>query len=72
MNADNVRLREIQQYKRFYKARLSEDNTELERDLLTIKYEQLETEEKEILERCDVKIWPQKPKNYHIKAVKTY
>ena len=56
MNADNQRLREIQQYKRFYKARLEEDNTELEHDLLTIKYEQLETEEKEILERCDVKI----------------
>ena len=56
MNLNNQRLREIQQYKKFYQARLREDNTELERDLLQIKYEQLETEEKEILERCDVKI----------------
>ena len=56
MNQDNQRLREIQQYKRFYEARLKEDNTELENDILSIKYEQLEAEEKEILKRCDVKI----------------
>lgn len=54
MNFDNQRLREIQQYKKFYKERLKEDNSELEKDLLQIKYEELETEEKEILERNDV------------------
>ena len=54
MNLDNQRLREIQQAKLFYKKRLAEDNTELEQDLLQIKYNQLETEEKEILERSDV------------------
>lgn len=54
MNLDNQRLREIQQFKQFYKARLEEDNTELEKDLLQIRYDELETEEKEILERNDV------------------
>ena len=56
MNQDNVRLREIQQYKKFYSERLKEDNTELEQDLLQIQYNKLENEEKEILERSDVKI----------------
>ena len=56
MNLDNQRLREIQQFKKFYKERLKEDNTELEQDLLQIQYNKLENEEKEILERSDVKI----------------
>ena len=56
MNLDNQRLREIQQYKKFYSERLKEDNTELEQDLLQIQYNKLENEEKEILERSDVKI----------------
>jgi hypothetical protein len=51
MNLDNQRLREIQQYKLFYEARLKEDNTELEHDLLEMKLNQLKIEEKEILER---------------------
>ena len=54
MNLENQRLREIQQYKKFYKKRLEEDNTELEQDLLQIRYNQLANEEKEILERNDV------------------
>ena len=53
MNLDIQRLREIQQFKQFYKARLEEDNTELERDLLQIRYNQLDNEEKEILKRSD-------------------
>ena len=56
MNQDNVRLREIQQFKKFYSERLKEDNTELEQDLLQIQYNKLANEEKEILERSDVKI----------------
>ena len=56
MNLDNQRLREIQQFKKFYLERLKEDNTELEQDLLQIQYNKLENEEKEILERSDVKI----------------
>ena len=56
MNQDNARLREIQQFKKFYSERLKEDNTELEQDLLQIQYNKLENEEKEILERSDVKI----------------
>ena len=56
MNLDNQRLREIQQYKKFYSERLKEDNTELEQDLLQIQYNKLANEEKEILERSDVKI----------------
>ena len=56
MILDNQRLREIQQFKKFYLERLKEDNTELEQDLLQIQYNKLENEEKEILERSDVKI----------------
>ena len=56
MNVDNVRLREIQQFKKFYKERMKENNTELEQDPLQIQYNKLENEEKEILERSDVKI----------------
>ena len=54
MNLDNRRLKEIQQYKLFYQRRLEEeDNTELEEDLLRMKFKALEAEEKEILKRCD-------------------
>ena len=56
MNLENQRLREIQQYKKFYSERLKEENAELEQDLLQIQYNKLENEEKEILERSDVKI----------------
>ena len=51
MNLDNQRLRQIQEFKLFYEARLREENTELEHDLLEMKLKQLQTEEKEILER---------------------
>ena len=56
MNYDESRLKEIQEYKAFYNARLNEDNTELSRDLIQSRINKLEKEEKEILNRCDVKI----------------
>ena len=56
MNLDNQRLREIQEFKLFYEARLREENTELEQDLLQMKLKQLCVEEKEILERCKVEV----------------
>lgn len=56
MNFDETRLKEIQEYKAFYNARLDEDNTELGRDLIQSQINKLEKEEKEILNRCDVKI----------------
>ena len=49
MNLDNQRLREIQEFKAFYNARLKEENTELVIYLINSKIKQLETEEKEIL-----------------------
>lgn len=54
MNIDESRLKEIQEYKAFYNARLDEDNTELGKDLIQSKINKLEEEEKEILNRCDV------------------
>ena len=56
MNMDESRLKEIQEYKKFYQIKLNEDNTELGKDLIQSKINKLEEEEKEILERCDVKI----------------
>lgn len=56
MNLDNQRLKEIQQHKIFYQKRLEEDNTELEQDLLEMKFKALETEEKEILQRLGVEV----------------
>jgi len=56
MNLDETRLREIQQHKLFYQARLDEENTELGTELIENKIKQLTVEEKEILERCKVKI----------------
>ena len=47
MNMDESRLKEIQEYKAFYNARLDEDNTELGKDLIQSKINQLEDEEKE-------------------------
>ena len=54
MNMDNVRLREIQQFKAFYNARLNDEPTELGKDLIQMRMKELETEEKQILERSNV------------------
>jgi len=56
MNLDETRLKEIQEYKLFYQARLDEENTELGVELINNKIRQLDIEEKEILERCKVKV----------------
>lgn len=56
MNIDNRRLTEIQREKRLFQSLL--DKADTITDCLTYKgkLEILENEEKEILERCDVKI----------------
>ena len=54
MNLDNQRLRDIQTFKAFYNARLNDEPTELGRDLIQMKLNELETEEKQILERSNV------------------
>lgn len=56
MNLDEQRLKEIQEYKTFYKMKLDEDNTELGVNLIKTKIEDLEHEEKEILKRCKVEV----------------
>ncbi len=56
MNADNQRLKEIQIFKNIYYHELHKADTIT--DCLNIQnhIDELETEEKEILSRCDVKI----------------
>lgn len=56
MNLDERRLKDIQESKVFYKARLKEDNTDLGVELIKCKIEGLNEEEKDILERCKVKV----------------
>ena len=56
LNIDEQRLKEIQEYKRFYQMKLDEDNTELGVNLIKTKIEDLENEEKEILKRCKVEL----------------
>jgi len=56
LNLDEQRLKEIQEYKRFYQMKLDEDNTELGVNLIKMKIEDLENEEKEILKRCKVEL----------------
>ena len=56
LNIDEQRLKEIQEYKQFYKMKLDEDNTELGVNLIKMKIEDLENEEKEILKRCKVEL----------------
>ena len=56
MNLDERRLKEIKEYKTFYYQKMKEDPTELGKELIQGKIEELEHEEKEILERCKVKI----------------
>ena len=56
LNLDEQRLKEIQEYKRFYQMKLDEDNTELGVNLIKTKIEDLENEEKEILKRCKVEV----------------
>ena len=54
MNQDNQRLKEIQEFKKFYKSKINEAETELESDMLQVQFNKLEEEEKEILKRFDV------------------
>ena len=54
MNQDNQRLKEIQEFKKFYKSRMDEAETEFESDILQVQFNKLEEEEKEILKRFDV------------------
>lgn len=56
MNMDNQRLKDIQIFKKIYYRELDKANTIS--DCLTIQahIDELETEEKEILSRCDVRI----------------
>ena len=56
MNMDNRRLKEIQEYKMGYQNLM--DKSETLGDILDYneKIKELEKEEKEILERCDVRI----------------
>ena len=56
LNIDEQRLKEIQEYKRFYQMKLDEDNTDLGVNLIKMKIEDLENEEKEILKRCKVEV----------------
>lgn len=73
MNLDNRRLTEIQKEKKLFKSLL--DNADTISDCLTYKgkLDLLESEEKEILKRCDVIIWPQikrKARKYMTNSVK--
>ena len=56
MNADNRRLLEIQQYKKAYHSLMDKSQSLSEIEEYNNKIKELETEEKEILERFDVKI----------------
>lgn len=56
MNLDNRRLTEIQQYKNAYQSLMDKSESISEIEDYNQKIRELETEEKEILERCDVKI----------------
>lgn len=54
MNMDNRRLTEIQQYKNAYTRLMDKSETFHEIEEYNRKIQELEKEEKEILERCDV------------------
>ena len=56
MNMDNQRLKEIQLLKKGYEKKMLEAPTMSEAFEFQDKWNELETEEKQILERCDVKI----------------
>lgn len=56
MNLDNRRLTEIQQYKNAYQSLMDKSESISEIEDYNQKIRELETEEKEILERCDVKL----------------
>ena len=56
MNFDNCRLREIQVFKGIYRKELNKSNTESEREQIQSKIDELTQEEKEILNRCDVRL----------------
>ena len=54
MNLDETRLKEIKEFKLFYKNKLSEAESELESDLLQSRINRLNEEETEILKRCGI------------------
>ena len=54
MNRDEIRLKEIQEYKRIYHSQLECAETELEHDLLEVQLNRLNDEETEILKRCNI------------------
>ena len=56
MNYDNQRLKTIQKFKAFYHQKLKEEPTELGESLIQAKIQELDNEEKQILQRFDVKI----------------
>ena len=53
MNRDETRLKEIQDFKKFYQFRIDEAESELERDLLQAQLNKLSEEENNILKRCN-------------------
>ena len=53
MNRDETRLKEIQDYKRFYHSKIQSAESELEHDLLQVQLDKLNDEETSILKRSD-------------------
>ena len=53
MNRDETRLKEIQDFKKFYKIKINEAERELEKDLLQVQLNKLSEEEHDILRRCN-------------------
>ena len=54
MNLDEQRLKEISEFKLFYNNKIKEAETELEKDLIQVKIDRLNDEQKDILKRCGV------------------
>lgn len=63
MNQDNARLKDIQILKKGYGLKVLAAESKEEVEHYYSKIDELTAEEKEILKRCDVIIWPQKQKN---------
>ena len=53
MNLDEQRLKEITEFRAFYKAKLEEENTELGRELIQVQIQKLDEEKEDILKRCN-------------------
>lgn len=54
MNFDEQRLKEIKEFKIFYRNKIEDAETELEKDLLQVRLDELNDEEQDILKRCIV------------------